>query len=111
MKAGLRLVKELADALGERRDRDVSIAALEDIAKAMAAPDRPGIETLVTQLRAEQGTANEVLGRLVGEGKPASSATSCPSWSRRGSGRMRRRSLHRFQTRSSEPPRRGYVAA
>ena len=69
LKAGLRLVKELADALGERRDRDVSIAALEDIAKAMAAPDRPGIETLIVRLRAEQGTANEALARLVGEGK------------------------------------------
>src|SRR5919106_257779 len=33
-------VKRLADALGERRDRDVAIAALEGFTEQMAAPDR-----------------------------------------------------------------------
>ena len=71
LKAGLRQVKELADALGERRDRDVSIAALERIAESMAAPDRPGIEALVVRLRAEQAQANAALARFVSEDKLA----------------------------------------
>ena len=71
LKAGLRQVKDLADALGQRRDRDVSIAALEQIAESMAAPDRPGIETLITRLRAEQADANAALARFVGEDKLA----------------------------------------
>ena len=71
LKAALRQVKELADALGERRDRDVSIAALEQIAKSMSAPDRPGIETLIVRLRAEQAQANAALARFVTEDKLA----------------------------------------
>lgn len=64
-RAALGKVKTIADALGERRDRDVTIAALEDFAAAMAAPDRPGIETLIERLRAEQAKANEALSALV----------------------------------------------
>src|SRR6266508_3377747 len=40
LRAALGRVKEIADALGERRDRDVAIVALEDFAAAMATPDR-----------------------------------------------------------------------
>ena len=65
LKAALRQVKALADALGERRDRDVAIDALETIAESMTAPDRHGIETLIVRLRAEQATANEALARFV----------------------------------------------
>src|SRR5262245_40666535 len=36
-------VKELADALGERRDRDVTIEALERFLDRVASPDRPGV--------------------------------------------------------------------
>ena len=71
LKAGLRQVKDLADALGERRDRDVAIDALEQIAESMAAPDRPGIETLIARLRAEQAQANTALARFVTEDKLA----------------------------------------
>jgi CHAD domain-containing protein len=71
LKGCLRQVKQLADALGERRDRDVSIAALEEIAGAMAAPDRPGIETLIARLRVEQADANAALAQFVGEDKLA----------------------------------------
>ena len=42
LKAALRQVKELADALGERRDRDVAIATLEDIRESMARPTGRG---------------------------------------------------------------------
>lgn len=60
-KAALKEVKRLADALGERRDRDVALARLAAFQDRVPAPDRPGIETLVTRLRAEQGEANESL--------------------------------------------------
>lgn len=64
-KATLREVKAIADALGERRDRDVTIAALEDFGEVLAAPDRPGIESLVAKLRTEQDEANEGLADFV----------------------------------------------
>lgn len=57
-RAALREVKALADALGERRDRDVAIDALDGFAEAMPAPDRPGIRSLVDRFRAEQEGAN-----------------------------------------------------
>lgn len=57
-KSVLRDVKALADALGERRDRDVAIDALAGFAEAMPAPDRPGIGSLVDRFRAEQEQAN-----------------------------------------------------
>jgi CHAD domain-containing protein len=63
----LREVKAIADALGERRDRDVTIAALEDFGAALAAPDRPGIDSLVAKLRSEQADANAELAAFVDE--------------------------------------------
>jgi CHAD domain-containing protein len=63
----LREVKAIADALGERRDRDVAIVALEKLASKMAAPDRPGVQFLIERLREEQTSANEALGPLVAE--------------------------------------------
>jgi CHAD domain-containing protein len=65
LKTVLREVKALADALGERRDRDVTIAALDDVAESMAAPDRPGIRTFTESLRFEQTQANKALARFV----------------------------------------------
>jgi CHAD domain-containing protein len=66
-RAALREVKELADALGERRDRDVTIAALDEFAEAMGRADRAGIASLAERLRAEQAEANEALGPYVTE--------------------------------------------
>jgi CHAD domain-containing protein len=60
-------VKRLADALGERRDRDVAIAALHDFNDQMAAPDRRGVASLIERLRGEQERANEELAPLVAE--------------------------------------------
>lgn len=51
-------VKKLADALGERRDPDVAIAALEGIAAELTRADQPGIEGLTAELREEQERAN-----------------------------------------------------
>jgi CHAD domain-containing protein len=70
-RAALREVKELADALGERRDRDVTIAALDEFAAAMGRADRAGISSLVERLRAEQAQANESLGPYVTEERMA----------------------------------------
>jgi CHAD domain-containing protein len=64
-RAALDDVKAVADALGERRDRDVAIDALEQFAAALPAPDRPGVASLVAQLREEQSSANEALGPFV----------------------------------------------
>lgn len=57
----LREVKRLADALGERRDPDVAIASLEQIAAELGDKARPGIEGLTEQFRTEQAHGNEVL--------------------------------------------------
>jgi CHAD domain-containing protein len=64
-KAALREVKAIADALGERRDRDVTVAALEDFGESLAAPDRPGIDSLVASIKAEQERANDALAGFV----------------------------------------------
>ena len=60
----LKEVKAIADALGERRDRDVAIASLSSFAEQMPTPDRPGIASLIGRFRREQDEANEALGRL-----------------------------------------------
>lgn len=64
-KRALKAVKALADALGERRDRDVAIEALDAFAAAMPAPDRPGIQSLAARYADEQQRANEELVRFV----------------------------------------------
>jgi CHAD domain-containing protein len=63
----LREVKAIADALGERRDRDVAIVALEGFAESLEADDRRGVEVMIEQLREEQGVANKRLRRFVGQ--------------------------------------------
>lgn len=62
----LRDLKALADGLGERRDRDVAIVALEKFRDKMPAPGRPGIDGLVSEMQAEQEEANQDLAPLVG---------------------------------------------
>ncbi len=65
----LKEVKALADALGERRDRDVAIDALAGFAAAMPAPDRPGIGSLIDRYAAEQEQANVDLVPFVDESR------------------------------------------
>lgn len=57
----LKRVKKLADALGERRDRDVAIEFLQGLEPEAPESDRPGLAALVERLRAEQREANEAL--------------------------------------------------
>jgi CHAD domain-containing protein len=60
-KGALRDVKALADALGERRDPDVHIAALEAVEDAVPAADRAGVHELVERQRARQTQGNTTL--------------------------------------------------
>jgi CHAD domain-containing protein len=60
-KTVLRDVKALADALGERRDPDVHIEDMEEFEKHVQAAVRPGIDALVTRLRARQARGNDTL--------------------------------------------------
>lgn len=59
----LRDVKQLADALGERRDPDVHIEAMESFAASADPLHRPGVEILVAHLRARQADGNLTLER------------------------------------------------
>lgn len=57
----LKRVKRLADALGERRDRDVEIEFLGEFAAAAPAGDREALAARIETVRAEQREANEAL--------------------------------------------------
>jgi CHAD domain-containing protein len=61
-RTALKEVKALADALGERRDRDVAIDAMTRIGDALTTDDRLGIDHLIGELREEQQGANRILG-------------------------------------------------
>jgi CHAD domain-containing protein len=61
----LKRVKALSDALGERRDRDVSIEFLDGFASEAPAADRPALARLIERLRDEQRRANDELAPLV----------------------------------------------
>src|SRR3954447_16130301 len=63
----LREVKALPAALGERRDRDVTIAALDGYATAMGAAGKPGLRSLAEALQVEQIQANVALEPYVTE--------------------------------------------
>lgn len=63
----LKRVKALADALGERRDRDVQIEFLEGFAREAPAEDRAGLAALLEELREERHTANLALEGLIRE--------------------------------------------
>lgn len=61
----LKRVKALADALGERRDRDVTIGLLESLDGELREGDRAALAALVESQRAEQRLANEALAPFV----------------------------------------------
>jgi CHAD domain-containing protein len=52
-------VKRLADALGERRDPDVQVQALEQLKAALGQGERTGVNGLVAEIRARQSQGNE----------------------------------------------------
>ena len=61
-KGVLRDVKRLADALGERRDPDVHLAAMEKLAAKLPADLKPGVELLATEIEDLERT--DLRGRL-----------------------------------------------
>jgi CHAD domain-containing protein len=63
----LRDVKRIADALGERRDPDVHIEAMERFAAGVASTQRHGVTTLVARLRERQAAANATLAAALEE--------------------------------------------
>jgi CHAD domain-containing protein len=58
-------VKALADALGERRDPDVQLAALTDLMDKLPDADRPGLEVFAHRLRVEQAQGNQALANAL----------------------------------------------
>jgi CHAD domain-containing protein len=63
----LKKVKALADALGERRDRDVAIEFLSGFADEASEADAAAIEALIERLRREQRQANEELAPFLAD--------------------------------------------
>jgi CHAD domain-containing protein len=61
----LKRVKALADALGERRDRDVAIKFLEGFAAEVPDADRVALIALIERLSREQQQANDELAPYV----------------------------------------------
>jgi CHAD domain-containing protein len=61
----LKRVKALARALGERRDRDVALALLEEVGGGVAERDRAALAATIERLRKEQRIANEELAPVV----------------------------------------------
>jgi CHAD domain-containing protein len=61
----LRDVKALADALGERRDPDVHIAALDGFAASAAPSSGRGVRLLTARFRDEQAAANAQLAKAL----------------------------------------------
>jgi CHAD domain-containing protein len=60
-KSVLRDVKQLADALGERRDPDVHIDALKTFSRSLVAANKHGVARLIEDLEERQARANEAL--------------------------------------------------
>jgi CHAD domain-containing protein len=61
----LKKVKVLADALGERRDADVEIALLEELAEDAADADLPAVRRLIEARRVRRREANDELAAYV----------------------------------------------
>ena len=67
----LRDVKTLAEALGERRDRDVQLELLEQLHSESAGAERRAVELLAQELRGEQHQANAELSDALAHAKRA----------------------------------------
>lgn len=61
----LKRVKALADALGQRRDLDVEIELLEDLAPEAGDADQPALARLIGERREKQRRANDDLAPFI----------------------------------------------
>jgi CHAD domain-containing protein len=66
-RSAMKPLKALADALGERRDRDVAIQFFEGFLDGAPAADRGRLEILLARLREERLQANEDLAAFMTE--------------------------------------------
>src|SRR4051812_29200208 len=66
-KRELRDVKSLASALGARRDPDVAIATVKEIAAHLPASAAPGVDAFLGELRADQEAGNTTLEAALAE--------------------------------------------
>ena len=69
-KPALGEVKDLADALGARRDPDVALAAIEAIAQKLPPVTRPGVDAFEDELRADQARGNQLLEQALAHAAP-----------------------------------------
>jgi CHAD domain-containing protein len=74
-KAVIAELKALADALGERRDRDVQIEVLTRFAADLEEGDRAGVQGLIDTLDGERPAVNRQLAPQVTEERMAALAT------------------------------------
>jgi CHAD domain-containing protein len=65
-KRALRDVKDLADALGARRDPDVALATIDAIAGQLPPVAQPGVEAIRDELRLDQAEGNQALEVALG---------------------------------------------
>jgi CHAD domain-containing protein len=63
----IKRVKALADALGERRDRDVQIELMEGLLAEMPGAERAAVAALIEELREDQLRVNDELAAFVTE--------------------------------------------
>ncbi len=63
----LRDVKDLADALGARRDPDVELLALEQFGASVGPDERAGVELFIARTRAEQADGNALLAAALAQ--------------------------------------------
>jgi CHAD domain-containing protein len=68
-KGVLRDVKQLADALGERRDPDVHLEEFGKLRETLDVPDHAGVDLLLDDLRAEQARGNAILAAALEEAR------------------------------------------
>jgi CHAD domain-containing protein len=66
-KKALKVIKALADALGERRDRDVEIEFLLEFAAEAPESDHQALAARIEALREEQRRANDALAPYLAE--------------------------------------------
>ena len=62
-------VKELADALGARRDPDVELLALEQFVASVGPDERAGVQVFIDRTRAEQAEGNVRLAAALEEAR------------------------------------------
>jgi CHAD domain-containing protein len=65
----LKRVKALAGALGQRRDLDVEIELLENLAPEVSEADRPALAGLIEERRAKQRRANDDLAPFIAKNR------------------------------------------